>query len=465
MSIQIRFFGAAGEVTGSCHLLQVGDAQYLLDCGQIQGGRDEDVRNAAPFAFAPAEIEALVLSHAHIDHCGRLPLLLRRGFKGRIHATPATIMLIRVMLEDALKLMLADVERKNRIAERSGMARIQPLFEPEDVQAVFACLVPHPYLESFEVGPGARCRFSDAGHILGAAIVECWLDDGTRQSKVVFSGDIGPKGTPIIRDPSLIEEADVVLMESTYGDRLHRERLSTVAEIGAIIEEAYQAGGNILIPAFAVGRSQELLYWFAKHAKDWGMSRFRIYLDSPMASKVVEAYKQNRDLFDAEAQADFARGHDPFHMPNLTLINSGDESRKLNDVESGAIIIAGSGMCNGGRIVHHLKHHLWKRKTRVLIPGFQANGTLGRQLVDGKTSVKIFGQPVAVRAKIHTVGGLSAHADQAGLMQWYGAIKGHPPVYLVHGEDKAREVLADKLHQVYGAKVLLARPGMVHQCR
>jgi metallo-beta-lactamase family protein len=462
MSIQIRFFGAAGEVTGSCHLLEVDQLSILLDCGQIQGGREEDRRNTEPFAFDPAEMEALVLSHAHIDHCGRLPLLVKRGFRGPIHATPATIMLVRVMLEDALKLMLADVERRNRQARREGGKLSEPLYEPEDVERVFSLLVAHHYGEEFAITPAARFRFSDAGHILGAAIVEAWLSDGKRQAKVIFSGDIGPKGTPIIRDPTQVKDADVVLMESTYGDRLHRERLSTVHEIGELLDDAHRAGGNVLIPAFAVGRSQELLYWFAKHFNDWNMKRFDIYLDSPMASKVIEAYKAHKHLFDDEAARDFKRV-DPFNMPNLTLVSRGEDSRKLNDVMGGAIIIAGSGMCNGGRIVHHLKHHLWRASTHVLIPGFQAANTLGRQLVDGKKTVRIFGQPVAVNARVHTVGGLSAHADQAGLLEWFGAIGGKPHAYLVHGEDKAREVLAEKMRAQFGVKVSLARPGMQHR--
>lgn len=462
MSIEVQFFGAAGEVTGSCHRLRVGPTLVLLDCGQIQGGREEDERNAAEFSFEAEHVDSLVLSHAHIDHCGRLPLLVKRGFHGQIHCTPATAQLVHVMLADSLKLMLADTEAKNRIRERKGQKRQPPLFLAEDVEEVFKRLTEHRYGEEFEPAVGVRCRFSDAGHILGAAIVECWLDDGHHQRKLLFSGDIGPKGTPIINDPTVIEEADLVLLESTYGDRLHRDRLDTVHEIGDLLDSAALAGGNVLIPAFAVGRSQELLYWFAQNYEAWRMHRFRIYLDSPMAQKVVQAYQKNIHLFDDEARDQMSNGHNPFKMPNLTLIEDSEESRALNRCESGAIIIAGSGMCNGGRIRHHLIHHLWKHETHVLIPGFQAHGTLGRELVDGKKLVRIGHNQIRVRARIHTVGGLSAHADQAGLMEWYGAIKGHPPVFLVHGEDKAREVLADKLRDKFGAKVALARPGLRH---
>lgn len=462
MSIDLSFFGAAGEVTGSCHRIRVGASEILLDCGQIQGGRDEDVRNAGEFGFQAEQIDALVLSHAHIDHCGRLPLLVRRGFKGRIHCTPATAMLVHVMLADSLKLMLADTESNNRIRQRKGLKPLPPLFTAEDVGHVLSRLAEQPYGEDFEPAVGVRCRFSDAGHILGAAIVECWLREASQQHKLVFSGDIGPKGTPIIRDPTPIEEADLVLLESTYGDRLHRDRLDTVHEIGDLLNSAARAGGNVLIPAFAVGRSQELLYWFAQNYERWSMNRFRIYLDSPMASKVVQAYERNTDLFDAEARAHMENGHNPFRMPNLTLIEDAAESRELNRCESGAIIIAGSGMCNGGRIRHHLIHHLWKHETHVLIPGYQAQGTLGRELVDGNKLVRIGQHQIRVNARIHTVGGLSAHADQAGLLEWYGHFKHHPQVFLVHGEDRAREVLADKLRTQFAAKVGLARPGMRH---
>lgn len=462
MTIDLNFFGAAGEVTGSCHRIRVGATEILLDCGQIQGGKEEDTRNAGEFGFQAERIDALVLSHAHIDHCGRLPLLVRRGFNGRIHCTPATAMLVHVMLADSLKLMLADTEAGNRIRQRKGLKPLPPLFTAEDVGHALSRLTEHAYGEEFEPAIGVRCRLSDAGHILGAAIVECWLTDGDQQRKLVFSGDIGPKGTPIIQDPTPIAEADLVLMESTYGDRLHRDRLDTVHEIGDVLDSAARAGGNVLIPAFAVGRSQELLYWFAQNYARWSMQRFRIYLDSPMATKVVQAYARNTHLFDDEARAQLAHGHDPFKLPNLTLIESAEESRELNRSEGGAIIIAGSGMCNGGRIRHHLIHHLWKPQTHVLIPGYQAGGTLGRELVDGKTMVRIGQHQVRVNARIHTVGGLSAHADQAGLMEWYGHFRGHPQVFLVHGEDHAREVLADKLRSQYGAKVGLARPGMRH---
>lgn len=278
---------------------------------------------------------------------------------------------------------------------------------------------------------------------------------------MVFSGDIGPKGTPILRDPAAIERADLVLMESTYGNRLHRSRADTVAELGAILLAAHASRGNVVIPAFAVGRTQELLYWFAQHYDEWNLGSFRIFLDSPMATKVVEVYERHEELFDAEARALWRTRPHPLKLPNLWFTDSVGESQAINEHQGGAIIIAGSGMCNGGRIRHHLKHNLARRNAHIVFVGYQAQGTLGRLLVDGAPRVKLFGEWINVQAQRHTVGGLSAHADQAGLTDWYGAIGGHPPVYLVHGEDNAREPLAENLRARFGAKAELARPGMV----
>lgn len=452
----IRFFGAVGEVTGSCHLLQTGHGDVLLDCGMFQGGRDEERRNAADFPFDPAKIKALILSHAHIDHCGRLPLLVKRGFTGPIYAQPATARLLRIMLEDSARLALADAKHANRRRAREGKAPIEPLYTVEDVQAVFDQIEPVPYEERQAVIPGLEFCFVDAGHILGAAIVQLWVQSNGAQRHVVFSGDIGSRGTPFVVDPTTIESADLVLMESTYGDRLHRPRSETVSELGEILESAWQAGGNVLIPAFAVGRSQEVLYWLAKHHRDWGLSRWRIYLDSPMAVKVVGVYRENHELFDKDALENWHGPGNPFKMKNLKLVSSVEESRALNEVSRGAIIIAGSGMCNGGRIRHHLKHNLWRPQCHLLFSGYQAHGTMGRALVDGANHVNLMGERIRVAAQRHTIGGLSAHADQNGLASWYGAFKNRPPVWLVHGEDRARSALAERLREQFGAEVSLA---------
>jgi metallo-beta-lactamase family protein len=318
----------------------------------------------------------------------------------------------------------------------------------------------HDYDQRFELFPGVHVRLQDAGHILGAAIVEIWIDEGAGERKLVFSGDIGPDGTPIMRDATPVTDANLVMLESTYGDRLHRPRDQTIIEIGEVLDAARASGGNVIIPAFAVGRSQELLYWFAKHYDEWGMKRWRVYLDSPMATKVVDVYRRHVKLFDHDGRTQWGNGDDPFTLPGLRFVDSMEESRELNRHTNGCIFIAGSGMCNGGRVRHHLKHNLWRPGAHVMIVGYQAQGTLGRQLVDGHSTVRIFNEIIRVNARIHTVGGLSAHADQQGLLDWYAHFRDKPPVYLVHGEDKAREILAKELRGRYGCEVTLARPGM-----
>lgn len=456
----IQFLGAAGEVTGSCHLLRAAGKKILLDCGMIQGGREEDSRNRERFPFDPADIDAVVLSHAHIDHSGRLPLLVKRGYRGKIHTQTATADLVKVMLEDAARLAEQDVEHANRMRERRGLKLLEPLYELADVSDAIGRLHGLEYGTRIELFPGIHLRLQDAGHILGAAIVEIWVDEGAGERKLVFSGDIGPDGTPIMRDATPVHDADLVLMESTYGDRLHRPRDQTIVEIGEVLDAARGSGGNVIIPAFAVGRTQELLYWFAHHYEAWGMQRWRVHLDSPMASKVVDVYRRHMHLFDQEGRSQWPKGEDPFTLPGLRFVDSMEESQQLNRQARGNIIIAGSGMCNGGRVRHHLKHNLWRPAAHVLIVGYQAQNTLGRQLVDGHSSVRIFNEIIRVNARIHTVGGLSAHADQQGLMNWYGHFQKRPPVYLVHGENGAREILASKLRDTYGCEAALARPGM-----
>ena len=316
---------------------------------------------------------------------------------------------------------------------------------------------PLPYGQRTEVVPGVEIAFRDAGHILGSSIVELWGEG----RKLVYSGDLGPHGTPILRDPVRIAEADLVLMESTYGDRNHRDRLDTIHEFGDILEQAWNDRGKVLIPAFAVGRSQELLYWFARYWDEWRLSRWRIFLDSPMAAKVVSIYDRNQALFDDEAREVWKGRPNPFTLPNLHVTESTEASIAINRIENGAIVIAGSGMANGGRILHHFRHNIDRRGTHVVFVGFQAEGTLGRRLVDGAKWVRIHGEDHRVNARLHTVGGLSAHTDQRGLIAWYEGFEGKPPLVLVHGEDKAREALAGELGEREGIHVRLARPGMV----
>lgn len=453
--MRVHFHGAAGEVTGSLHLVEVAGKRVLLDCGMIQGGREAGARNFAEFPFDPASLDALVVSHAHIDHIGRVPLLVRRGFRGPVFAQRATAELMPIMLLDSASLAENDAERANR-RRRHGEPEVLPLYGRDDVQDAMKQVRGIDYDARETILPGVEVAFRDAGHILGSAIVELWGDG----RKLVFSGDLGPKGTPILRDPVAIREADLVLMESTYGDRNHKDRADTIRELGGILDLARREHGNVLIPAFAVGRSQELLYWFASHWDEWNLSRWRIFLDSPMAARVAGVYGRHAALFDEEARNAWRAKPNPFELPNLRITVSLEDSMAINRIDGGAIIIAGSGMANGGRILHHLKHNLGRRNAHVVFVGYQAEGTLGRRLVDGARWVRIHGNDYRVNAQRHTVGGLSAHADQRGLMDWYAQFDGRPPLVLVHGEDKAREALAGEIGEREGVRVLLARPGM-----
>lgn len=459
--MRVRFHGAAGEVTGSCHEVEFGNRRILLDCGLIQGSDEDEKRNFEPFGFDPASVDAVVLSHAHIDHCGRLPVLVKRGFKGPIWTQAATADLLRIMLDDSAFLAEMDAEHANKRNE-DGHSRHKPLFTRADVGQVMRQVRPMPYHQPTEILPGLSVQLREAGHILGSATVELRAREGGSERVLVFSGDLGMQGTPILRDPETVAQADLVLLEATYGGRAHRDRAATVTEIGEVLEHAWNDGGNLLIPAFAVGRTQEILYWFARYWDRWNLDRWKIFLDSPMASKVTEVYDRHVELFDSKAR-DVWRGQPhPFRLPNLRYTESVEESRGINAHERGAIIIAGAGMCNGGRIRHHLRQNLGRREAHVMFVGYQSRGTLGRRLVDGAPRVKMLGEDIQVNAQRHTVGGLSAHADQPGLLAWYAGFANKPPVVLVHGEDDAREALAGKLREK-GTAVELARPGAVRE--
>ncbi len=459
--MKLEFFGAAGEVTGSCHIVRTRNHCVLLDCGLIQGGRKDEMRNWETFPFDPREVDAVVLSHAHIDHSGRLPLLVKRGFRGPVYTQNATRDLCTILLLDAAHLNERDSEIENRKRERKGLRPVEPLYHRQDARAALVRIKGLPYGATREILPGISIRFRDAGHIMGSAIVEMWLRDGDTKRKLVFSGDLGQYDAPILNDPEAIEDADVVLMECTYGDRLHRNREQTVREIGEIIAAAEHERGNVLIPAFAIGRSQEILYLFGKHYDEWQLDRWHIFLDSPMAIDASEVYWNYSHLYDSEA----ARLHRSFRemprLPNLHLTETPEESRVINRLRNGAIIIAGSGMCTGGRIMHHLKHNVWRPECHVIIVGYQAAGSLGRDLVDGRQYVRIYRETVRVAAKIHTVGGLSAHGDQRALCRWYGGFEHSPPVYLVHGETESAAAFKVSLEQKFGSRVALARPGQV----
>jgi metallo-beta-lactamase family protein len=458
--MQLEFYGGAGEVTGSCHILTVGGRRVLLDCGMIQGGPAPDERNRAEFPFDASRVDAVILSHAHIDHCGRLPLLRRRGFRGPIYANPACRDLMRILLADSANMQERDAERDNRRRQKSGARGVvEPLFTLVDALEVLQQVRAVRYGDAADVLPGVELTFRDAGHILGSASVWLTLREGGLVRRVVFSGDVGQYDSPILRDPEPGPAADLVLMESTYGDRLHRDRAATLGEFGAILRDAKRDGGNVLIPAFAVGRTQELLYELATHFDEWQLDEWRVYLDSPMAIEATAVYWKHGELFDQEAQEWLARARALPALPNLTLTRTADESMAINRITHGAIVIAGSGMCTGGRIVHHLKHNLARPECDLVFSGFQAQGTLGRAIVDGRDYVRIHGSPVKVAARVHTLGGFSAHGDQHDLMRWYGAIPGRPPVWLVHGEPSAAAALRDALRGG-GVRAEVAAPGV-----
>jgi len=459
--MQLEFYGGAGEVTGSCHIVTVGGRRLLLDCGMIQGGTDPDQRNRADFPFDPVRVDAVILSHAHIDHSGRLPLLRKRGFRGPIYANPACRDLLRILLADSATMQERDAERENRKRANEGRrGPVEPLYTLDDATDVLQQVRTVPYGRVIEVLPGVELVFRDAGHILGSASVWLTLREGALERRLAFSGDLGQYDTPILCDPEPGPGADLLLMESTYGARLHRERADTLAEFGRILRDAKRDGGNVLVPAFAVGRTQEVLYELATHFDEWELGDWQVFLDSPMAIEATAVYWQHEELLDEEAAEWRARSRKLPPLPNLKFCRSADESMQVNRIAHGAIVIAGSGMCTGGRIVHHLKHNLARPECDVVFTGFQAQGTLGRAIVDGREQVRIHGSPVRVAARIHTLGGFSAHGDQQDLLRWYGAIPGRPPVWLVHGEADAAAGLRDAL-RAQGTRAEVAAPGMV----
>lgn len=457
--MKLTSYGAAQEVTGSCHLIELGNTKVLLDCGLIQGRKKDELRNHDPFPFNPAELDAVVLSHAHIDHCGRLPMLINQGYSGKIHSHAASCDLVQILLKDSAQLNARDVEYQNKRRRRAGKSLLQPLYDQMDVESTLSRLEPVSYEEPRTIAQGVSIRLFDAGHILGSSMVELTLTEGDQTRTVVFSGDLGHRGSPILRDFSYLKKADLVLMESTYGNRLHRDWAETLEEVSGIASALSSVRGNILIPAFSVGRSQMILYTMARYFEEWDLGRWNIFLDSPMAIRASEVYLKHTTLYDEEASAYYRKNGPLLAMPNLRFSQTADESRAINAMASGAIVVAGSGMCNGGRIMHHLKHNLWRPDAHVIIAGYQSPGTLGRKLVDGKDRVRIWGEQIQVRASIHTVGGLSAHADQQGMVDWYDSFDNRPPALLVHGEEKAMNVLAGRLTDELGARAIPAKRG------
>lgn len=448
----LTFQGAVGEVTGSRYLLEVEGARHshklLLECGLHQGARDSDEANARPFGALARQLEAVVISHGHLDHAGLLPKLVREGYQGPIHCTRDTHELLEIMLTDAAFVMAKDIEWENKWRDRAGKPLLEPLYGPEDVERTLALCVPHAYGQPVNLPGGVTLVYRDAGHILGSAIVELNVPSGGRHRRLVFSGDLGNPSSVLMKDPEKVFDADIVLMESTYGDRDHRPLEETLEEFAGVLDEAHAAGGNVLIPAFAVGRTQEILYHLGVLYQAGRLKQQMVFLDSPMAIRVTELYDRKRKSLnrdDLEVLNIATHGDASQYLPVLRLTRTVEESMAINRIHGGAIIIAGAGMCNGGRILHHFRYHLSKPNTRVVIVGFQAAGTLGRQLVDGAQRVKVLGEELSVKAHIHTIGGFSAHAGQHQLLGWAGAFRDHPRFYLVHGEPAAQQALKTAL--------------------
>ncbi len=454
MAFDLQFFGAAERVTGSLYLLQAGPSRIVLECGLVQGASDEEERNREPFPFDPHDIDAVVISHSHIDHSGRVPLLVKQGYGGAIYTHAASKALCDIMLPDAGYLNEKEAEWENRKRARQGKGRIQPLYTREDAEASIGQIRGLEYATPTEIVPGVTLTLFDAGHILGSSIVQLEYrgQDGTRT--LVFSGDLGYRDAPLMDPTTRLTHADAVLMESTYGDRDHRPIAETIAELTDVFESARAAQGNVLIPAFTVGRTQDLLYLMAEHYEAWNLGKWKVFLDSPMGISATKVYSRFRNLFAATL---FQPKTDYPDLPNLYATRSAEESMTINEIEAGAIIIAGSGMCTGGRILHHLKHNIWRPQCHLVIVGYQAIGTLGRRLVDGADEIRLWGDTYRVRAQRHTIGGLSAHGDQTDLVDWYSSFANRPPVYLVHGEERGQRPLLEKLKKDLGAPAAIAK--------
>ncbi|WP_232823605.1 MBL fold metallo-hydrolase [Dyella sp. C9] len=426
--------GAAKQVTGSCHLIRCGEHQVLVDCGMFQGRREEEAANTEPFGFEPARIDALLLTHAHLDHCGRIPRLVRQGFRGPIIATSATRDLARIVLLDAARLQEEDAARSARSDRRRGDTPPEPLSTLDDAfRALDQFADPVGYDQPVAVVPGIEARFQDAGHILGSASIQLRLDNNGQQRSIVFSGDLGSPGRPILRDPTPAPPADYVVMESTYGDRDHRALPDSIDELYEAVSYTLGRGGNVIIPTFALERAQEVLYYLHQGIRQGRIPpRTPVFLDSPMAISATEVFRRHPECFDEEF-AEVLRHEDPFSMPNLRFSRDTSDSMAINRIEGGAIIMAGSGMCNGGRVRHHLRHNLWREKSSVVFVGYAAEGTLARRIINGARRVQIFNEDIAVNARIWTINGFSAHAGRDELLAWLGP---HPRrgVFLVHGE-------------------------------
>ena len=448
--MKLTFLGANHEVTGSCTLLEAAGQRYLIDCGMEQG---KDIYENQPIPVAPGEIDGVLATHAHIDHTGLLPLLVRNGFRGKIYATKPTTELCDIMLRDSAHIQEFEAEWKNRKAKRAGDAPVEPMYTVQDAEAAMKLFIGVDYETKVELAPGLEIRFVDVGHLLGSSSIEIWVTENGSTTKLVFSGDIGNTNQPLIKDPAYITDADYVVMESPYGDRLHGPKPDYVAELSKILQRTFDRGGNVVIPSFAVGRTQELLY-FIREIKEKGLvtghGNFPVYIDSPLAIEATRIFQNtDEECYDTETRALLDANINPIQFPGLRVSITSDESRMINADPVPKVILSASGMCEAGRIRHHLKHNLWRANSAVVFVGFQSPGTLGRRLLDGVEKVKLFGEEIAVKAKIVNFQGLSSHADHDHLIEWIKAFDPKPAhVFVVHGDEDVAPVFAEELNSL-----------------
>lgn len=474
--MKITFLGATKIVTGSNFLVEAAGKKFLVDCGLYQGKAELEEQNYREFDYNPAEIDFMLLTHAHIDHSGRIPKLYNDGFKGPIYAHKATCDLCQIMLPDSGHIQEQEAEWKNRKRVRQGKNIVIPLYTAEDAEKCMEIFKPVNYDEIVEITPEIHVRFNDAGHMLGSAIVEVWINEDGKDKKIVFSGDIGNNDIPLLSSPTMIESADYLVMESTYGGRLHNRNDEKANLFLNIVSETLDKNGTVVIPSFAVGRTQEILYEINnlkcedcsdKIKKEYEtLMKAPVYVDSPLAISATEIFKQNMNLFDEETQALIQRGDNPLEFPGLQFTRTADESKSLNEMDGAAIIISASGMCDVGRIKHHLKHHIWNPNSTILFVGYQAPGTLGRRIVDGAKTIKIFGEEIAVNARIEYIEGYSGHADQEWLMNFiYSFITKPKHIFLVHGEPEGQEILREKILKETQIPVIVPEFGEVYSIK
>ena len=449
--MKIKLVGASGgEVTGSAYVVRTAQATIMVDAGMFQGGRQSEAKNRLPPGVRPEECQAVLLTHAHLDHTGRLPLLIKHGFAGPVYATAATIDLAELIMKDSARIQSQDAERKTRKAAKNDLPPVEPLYEPEDVEPFRSQARTVPFQKPVQVAEGITARWVEAGHMLGSGCIELTVEEDGRKKVVVFSGDLGPTTLPLIRQFETFQQADAVFLESTYGDRLHRPYAQTVAEFERIVKQVAKGSGKILVPTFAIGRSQQMLYHLAIMFLRKDIRPFPVFLDSPMALHATKIYRKYPDLFDEELVAWQKKGLLPLNRSIFKPSVTANDSKKINDVPGPCVVLAGAGMCNAGRILHHLKFNLSNPTTHVLIVGFQGHGSLGRRLVEGQKVVTIFGERIPVNASIHTLNGFSGHADQNDLLKWFSTLApAKPKVILTHGEDRGRSTLAKLIQQRY----------------